>query len=145
MKINKLESAFILTENLVQLGPHAHEKEIYDEVYAFLDYLEVHNAGDEEQLDEEEEIELSAGIEFFSDLGAADIESEFSEFSPSVGTSEGTDELAALMFGDGHLRTAHIPAGVEVGQYQAQRAPVGERVYNTQSIIGEAFQPCGAD
>lgn len=139
MKISKLESALILTEALVELGPHAHELDIYEAVYEFLEYAEEQEY-DAEPLDEEDEYELTpAGQEFLDAREAADAEdryvdemdAEFSPFSPSVGTFEGTQEIEHI-----YGRTA-------------KRAPVAERVHvpfkGVQKTIAEAFTPCGAD
>lgn len=136
---------------------------IYD---ALLEIDELIDAAESEQLDEEVELELTpAGVQALSHAEyeylygkgpitrpfgdpeptsafAGAIEDEFSPFSPSVGTFEGTYALADL-----------------IGAYKnvIQRAPVAERAYanvptsvggyefNTGKIVSEAFAPCGAD
>lgn len=113
---------------------------IYD---ALLEIDELINVAESEQLDEEVTYELTpagealldeydeASADYMSDQYdtaqpgefSADMSEEFSDFSPSVGTFEGTAELAAIV-------------GKNL-QY-AKRAPVWERVY---SAVGNAFPP----
>lgn len=142
------------------------QKGVFDAIYATLETMEAHEAGEHEQLDEEEELELTEAGEAVID--SYEMEDEFSEFSPSVGTFEGTQALE------------HIYGRTAMG-----RAPVGERVYSTpasfdlamrsivhktelpipptlvpawpvvypdsaktfssSATIGRAFEPCGAD
>lgn len=137
--ITQLEAATMLTQEITELGPHAHEKEIFDAVYHFLEYLHEQDHDDLEGLDEEVEYELTDAGHYLVDEAvpgefSADMRDEFSPFSPSVGTFEGTAELADIV-------------APYFGGYR--RAPLAERVYRTATgvseIIGRVFDPCGAD
>lgn len=101
------------------------------------------------------------------------VDEEFNDFSPSVGTSEGTAELqqmvgrATAQYPQPVDYIRHADGHVSIQPRRASRAPVDERVYmefsptkppiyidpvfgvaspsKLQQTISEAFEPCGAD
>lgn len=178
--LTQLEAATMLTQEIADLGPHAHEKEIFDAVYHFLEYLDEQVFATEADLDEEEELELTpipqgtfdgfgdeyeltpagdfaaALAQFDKEMAdetqpgefSADMSDEFSEFSPSVGTFEGTSAIHDIV-PDAWLKfesriDREVVADPTINR-PVMRAPVAERVhvpFNAAKTIGEVFQPC---
>lgn len=127
------------------------QKGVFDAIYATLETMEAHEAGEHEHLDEEEELELTEAGEAVID--SYEMEDEFSDFSPSVGTFEGTTDIGKMLEGytSQTLREAKM---AEIGGIK--RAPVGERVYmelskhperglSTAELLDGLYGPCGAD
>lgn len=143
--MNRLQQAMLINSTFDHL--YATDNAVttikqFNVIYNALEEIdELINTAESEQLDEELEYELTPACaavladEAVPGNFSADMSDEFSEFSPSVGTFEGTETLADIV-------------GREA--YSAKRAPVGERVYvpykgGVQQTIAEAFTPCGAD
>lgn len=169
--LTQLEAATFLTLEITDLGPHAHEKEIFDTVYHFLDFLDYQDSarayGDAgttvitpDELDEEEVVELTPECE--AALDSYNVEAEFEPTAydlatgPTVGTLGG--QIKPVDGGyDVHFNGRIYPflwldsaeqflqdakAGAELSNFAFNRS---ERGFNTGKTLDEAFGPCGAD